>query len=95
MADRLELIVSPEKRSFPELLPIHSVMILLSKIGKIKIKGRVVLFECGERDIACHFASDPKINRYCSLVGEKLLSVPEERMNKFKEEIKKRGYVIR
>jgi hypothetical protein len=64
----------------------------LSKINQIKIKGRVVLFECAQAEL--DFSSVLSINRYCTLVAEKTLAFPEDKFHKFKSAIKKFGYVI-
>lgn len=68
---------------------------LESKCDQIKIKGRVVLFECSLPETAKYLAGDSSINRYCSLVAERLLAVPEEKLAKFSAALKNSGYSIR
>lgn len=66
-----------------------------SKCNQIKIKDRVILFECVLPDLAKQLAGDSQVNRYCSIVGERLLAVPEEKLIKFQAAIKSLGYVVR
>ena len=81
-----------------QVLVPDNIQSLIEDIGKkskeLTMKNKMVLFECSCPKTAHHFSSVPAINRYCSLVGEKLLAVPEEKLLKFKNEIKKLGYVL-
>lgn len=67
---------------------------IIKKSTQLRMKNKVVLFECAQAELARQFSSIPSVSRYCSWVGEKLLAIPEVDLLKFKASIGKLGYVI-
>jgi hypothetical protein len=88
-----ELLVSLSGQPLPE-----TVERFLEDMGRrarsVQSKGAVWLIECADKALAVLIANDSRTKPYCQLAGDRSLTVPLDSETRFRNALRKLGYII-